>query len=50
MVAEVKQGHKALDTKWRGSFVRLAAILIIVVHMVALQERMRGPRHDCYGP
>ena len=50
MVAEVKQGRKALDTKWRGSFVGLAAILRIVVHMVALQERMRGPRYDCYGP
>ena len=43
-------GRKALDTTWRGSFFGLAAVLRIVVHMVTLQERMLGPRYDCFGP
>ena len=50
LVAEIKQGRKALCTQWRGSFLGLAAVLRIVVHMVALQERMLGPRYDCFGP
>jgi hypothetical protein len=50
MVAEVKNGRRAISTKWRGSFAGLAAVLRIVIHMVALQERMRGPRYDVYGP
>lgn len=49
-VKEVKTGRQSLDTKWRGSFIGLAAILKIVVHMVALQERMKGPKYDCFGP
>jgi hypothetical protein len=49
-VMEVKTGRHSLDTKWRGSFIGLAAILKIVVHMVALQERMKGPKYDCFGP
>ena len=50
LVASIKNGRKALCTKWRGSFLGLAAVLRIVVHMVALQERMLGPRYDCFGP
>jgi hypothetical protein len=42
LVAAIKHGRKALDTKWRGSFLGLAAVLRIVVHMVALQERIRA--------
>ena len=50
LVAAVKHGRNALDTKWRGSFLGLAAVLRIVVHMVTLQERMQGPRYECFGP
>ena len=39
-----------LNTKWRGSFDLLAAIMKIVAHMVGLQERMRGPKYDVFGP
>ena len=49
-VMEVKTGRQTLDTKWRGSFIGLASILKIVVHMVALQDRMKGPKYDCFGP
>ena len=50
LVAEIKNGRKALCTRWRGSFLGLAAVLRIVVHLVTLQERMKGPRYDCFGP
>jgi hypothetical protein len=50
LVAAVKQGRKAISTQWRGSFAGLAAVLKIIVHMVGLQERMGGPRYDCFGP
>jgi hypothetical protein len=33
-----------------GSFDLLAAIMKIVAHMVGLQERMRGPKYDVFGP
>ena len=49
-VSASKQGRKTLDTRWRGSLFGLAAIARIVFHLVALQERMGGPRYDCYGP
>ena len=50
LVAAVKTGRKALDTTWRGSFLGLAAVLRVVMHMVTLEERMLGPRYDCFGP
>jgi hypothetical protein len=28
----------------------LAAIMKIAAHMVGLQERMKGPRYDVFGP
>jgi len=49
-VSEVKTGRAALDTKWRGSMLGLCSVLRIVIHLVALQERMRGPKYDCFGP
>ena len=39
-----------LNTRWHGSFSLLAAIMKITAHMVGLQERMKGPRYDVYGP
>ena len=50
LVAAVKNGRAALDTKWRGSFAGLAAVLRVVMHMVTLEERMLGPRYDVFGP
>ena len=41
---------------WHENFARgrarekLAAIMKIVAHMVGLQERMRGPKYDVFGP
>ena len=49
-VAFVKEGRAALDTRWRGSYAGLCAVLRIVVHMCALQQRMLGPRYDVCGP
>jgi hypothetical protein len=46
----VVDGRMALCTKWRGSFSLLAAIMKIAVHMVGLEERMKGPRYDVFGP
>ena len=46
VIREVVDGRQALCTRWRGSFALLAAILKIAVHMVGLQERMKGPRYD----
>ena len=40
----------ALCTAWRGSFTLLAAVMKIAAHMVGLQERMKGPRYDVFGP
>ena len=50
MVQQVKNNRGALTTKWRGSLFDLAAVLRVIVHMVTLQERMRGPRYDVFGP
>ena len=50
LVAAVKSGRHTLDTTWRGSFAGLSAVLRVVMHMVTLEERMLGPRYDCFGP
>ena len=44
------QPRKTLSTKWRGPYSLIAAIMKISAHMVGLQERMRGPRYDVFGP
>ena len=38
--------------RWRGSYELIQAIYIhkIVVHMTTLHERIKGPRHDVFGP
>ena len=51
LISEYKQARATLSTKWRGSFSLLAAIMKLAAHMVGLEERMRGPRYDCFhGP
>ena len=50
LISEVVDGRMALCTKWRGTFSLLAAVLKIAVHMVGLQERMKGPRYGCLWP
>ena len=42
--------RNALSTTWRGSYAGVCAVMKVTAHMVALQERMAGPRYDCYGP
>ena len=49
-VSVVKNGRSALDTRWRGSYKGLCAVLRLVIHMCALQERMLGLRYDVFGP
>ena len=46
----VKGGRNALSTTWRGGYSGICAVMKLTAHMVALQERMAGPRYDCYGP
>ena len=50
LISEVADGRMALSTTWCGSFSLLAAIMKIAVHMVGLQERMKGPWYDVFGP
>jgi hypothetical protein len=50
LIAEMVQSRAALNSRWRGGFSLLAAIMKICAHMVGLQERMKGPRYDVYGP
>ena len=50
LISEVVDGRKALSTTWRGSFSLLAAVMKISAHMVGLQEWMKGPRYDVFGP
>ena len=50
LIGQIVDGRAALCTKWRGSISLLAAILKIAVHMVGLEERMKGPRYDVFGP
>ena len=50
LISEVVDGRKALSTTWRGSFSLLAAVMKISAHMVGLQERMKSPRYDVFGP
>jgi hypothetical protein len=49
-VSEVKNGRAALDTRWRGSYAGLCAIVRLLIHMTALEQRMLGPRYDVFGP
>ena len=49
LVAEIKQG-RCLDARWRHSYPLLCVVVRILVHLVTLQERMKGPRYDVYGP
>ena len=49
-IAEIVQGRDALHTTWRGSYALLSAVTRLTVHMSTLQERMKGPRYDVYGP
>ena len=50
LISELKQSRATLSQKWRGSFALLRAIVDLSVQLEALQERMRGPRYDGFGP
>ena len=50
LIGGLVQSRKTLNTKWRGSFSLLAAIMKIAAHMHGLEERMKGPRYDVFGP
>ena len=50
LIREMRGGKKALSERWRGSFSLLSAIARIAAHMTGLQERMKGPRYDVFGP
>ena len=50
LISELKRSRATINTCWRGSYSLLTAITKIAAHMVGLQERMKGPRYDCFGP
>lgn len=50
LIGDLQKPRKALNSKWKGSFELLAAIMKLSVHMLGLQERMKGPRYDVFGP
>ena len=50
LIGQVVDNRMALCTTWRGSITLLAAVMKIAAHMVGLQERMKGPRYDVFGP
>ena len=50
LIGEVTFGRATLNTRWRGSYSMLASIMKSAAHMVGLQERMRGPKYDVFGP
>ena len=53
LIAELKTGRRSVGRSTQpgaGSFSLLAAIMKISAHMVGLQERMKGPRYDVFGP
>ena len=50
LIANTVTPRAALTTRWRGSHALHAAIVHIVAHMTGLQERMKGPKYDVYGP
>ena len=50
LIREMRSRKKCFATAWRGSFSLLSAITRFAAHMTGLQERMKGPRYDVYGP
>ena len=51
LIKEMRGGKAVLNNDaWRGSFSLLSALTRLAAHMTGLQERMKGPRYDCYGP
>ena len=50
VIGQLVRSRAALNSKWRGSFSLLAAIMKISAHMLGLEERMKGARYDVFGP
>ena len=50
LIGELVSHRATLKRRWRGNFTLLAAIMKICAHMTGLQERMKGPHYDCFGP
>ena len=50
LIGEIANGREALSGKWRASFLFMSAVNRLAVHMTALEERMKGPHYDVYGP
>jgi hypothetical protein len=42
--------HATTGGRWRGSYDLIQAIAKIVAHLTTLQERIKGPRYDVFGP
>ena len=49
-VRQMEAGKKVFSERFRGSFSLLSALTRLAAHMTGLQERMKGPRYDVYGP
>ena len=50
LIAVVTQKRAVMTTRWRGSHTLLDGLAHIAAHMTGLEERMKGPRYDVYGP
>ena len=50
MVSKFKQRYKLFNERWRGQFATLRAATQVCIHVCTLQERMKGPRYDVFGP
>ena len=50
VIGEPKKRLGIFKRKWAGNFALAAATTRIAMHMSALEERMKGPRYDCFGP
>jgi hypothetical protein len=50
LISQLKTPRNSLNGRWRGSLSLLSAVLHIAMNMMALEERMKGPRFDYCGP
>ena len=49
-MSDWKQRMAVFNEPWRGQFATLVAAANACINMCTLQERMKGPRYDVFGP
>ena len=50
LIRQMRAGKNVFAKRWMGSFSLFSALTRLAAHMTGLQERMKGPRYDVYGP